>query len=159
MNSFVTRRTAAKRLDFKEVKLLSALKSPPESGHVEVDLITEGIRTPRDPCPEYHAPQPYLPPAPSPLALCNYDAFDEEDPFDDEDTDIGAEGDSVYSNFNHLDNENADIEDYDSLSPFSGYEEDEGVPWEPPKQGNPGDTGIGTKPDRDLRSCISPCAM
>ncbi|KAL8873709.1 MAG: hypothetical protein Q9174_000872 [Haloplaca sp. 1 TL-2023] len=158
MNSFMARRTAAKRLDFKETKLLSALKAPSESGHVEVDLITEGIRTPRDPCPESHVPQPYLPPAPSPLAFCDYDVFDEEDPFDDEDTDNSTEGDSVYSDFNHLDNGNADIEDYDSLSPFSGFEEDEGIPWEPPTHGKSGDIGVGIVGDPDLQSCISPCA-
>ncbi|KAL8692647.1 MAG: hypothetical protein Q9218_002380 [Villophora microphyllina] len=132
LNAFRARRTAARHLEFKEDNLLTNLKSPQESEHLEVDLITEGIRTPREPSPEHQLPQHYSPPLPSPLGPSNYAAFDEEDDrFDDDD---GAEdsddGDSVYSNFNCLGDMDGDIEDYDSLSPFSGSGEADDPPLE-----------------------------
>ncbi|KAI4105036.1 MAG: hypothetical protein L6R37_002924 [Teloschistes peruensis] len=126
LNAFRARRTAARHIEFKEDNFVTNLKSPQESEHLEVDLIKEGIRTPRDPPPEHHLPQQYLPPSPSPLGPSNYAAFDEEeDPFEDENDDdddsenLGG-GDTVYSNFNQLGD--SDAEDYDSFDPFSGSE-------------------------------------
>ncbi|KAL9579725.1 MAG: hypothetical protein Q9212_004938 [Teloschistes hypoglaucus] len=125
LNAFRARRTAAKHVEFKEDNLVTNLKSPQESEHLEVDLVKEGIRTPRDPPPEHHLPQQYLPPSPSPLGPSNYAAFDEEeDQFDDDNDDDGAEnsggGRTVYSNFNQLGDPDNEVEDYDSLDPFSG---------------------------------------
>ncbi|KAL8736548.1 MAG: hypothetical protein Q9181_002376 [Wetmoreana brouardii] len=130
LNAFRARMTTTKRLGSKEVNLLTNLKPQYESEHTEVDLITEGIRTPRDPCPQARPPQQYQPPSPSPLAPSNYDAFDEEeDAFNEDDTEDSDGGDSVYSNFNQLDD--VETEDYDSLTPFSGVEADEDRPWRP----------------------------
>ncbi|KAI4258629.1 MAG: hypothetical protein LQ352_001164 [Teloschistes flavicans] len=135
LNAFRARRMAAKHLEFKEDNLLAGLKSPQESEHLEVDLVKEGIRTPRDPPPEHRLPQQYLPSSPSPLGPSNYAAFDEEeDPFDgdydDDDAEDRRDGDTVYSNFNRLSDTDNDVEDYDSLDPFSGSEEADDCPLE-----------------------------
>ncbi|KAI4112150.1 MAG: hypothetical protein LQ339_000158 [Xanthoria mediterranea] len=133
LNSIRIRRTTARDIGHKEANLLTTLRTETESDHVEIDLVTEGIRTPREPSPKGCLPQGYTPPLPSPLGPSNYDAFDEEeDQFGEDDMESDEKGDDVYSNFNDLGSTDDDVEDYDSLSPFSGDTEDYS---RPPKDG------------------------
>ena len=78
--------------------------------------MTESIRSPVSPALNARSPHHHIPSSPSPLGPSNYDAFDEdEDPSDDgEDNE-----ENIYSNFNDLSSTDADVEDYDSLCPFS----------------------------------------
>ncbi|KAL8705697.1 MAG: hypothetical protein Q9201_001217 [Fulgogasparrea decipioides] len=155
LNAFRARMTTTKRLGSKEVNLLTNLKPQHESEHTEVDLITEGIRTPRDPCPQAHPPQQYQPPSPSPLGPSNYDAFDEEeDAFNSNDAEDSDGEDCIYSNFNHLDN--SDTEDYDSLTPFSGGEVDEDRPWHPQTLA---EADAERKDDRKAGTVAVPCSL
>ncbi|KAL8730377.1 MAG: hypothetical protein Q9166_004142 [cf. Caloplaca sp. 2 TL-2023] len=136
-NAIRVRKTMARQIGHKEVHLLTRLGPEQESDNLEIDLVIEGIRTTRDSSPKGYPPQHHVPPLPSPLGPSSYDAFDEEeDPFDENDTEINDEEDGVYSNFNELDGTDADIEDYDSLCPFGGGIKDYSRPW---KSGTTGD--------------------
>ncbi|KAL8758647.1 MAG: hypothetical protein Q9199_001325 [Rusavskia elegans] len=129
LNSSRIRRTA-RHIGHKEVNLLTTLRTETESDHVEIDLVTGGIRTPREPPPKGCLPQGYTPPLPSPLGPSNYDAFDEEEVhFGEDDMESDDKGNDVYSNFNDLESTDDDIEDYDSLCPFGGGIEDYSRPW------------------------------
>ncbi|KAL8712091.1 MAG: hypothetical protein Q9220_003525 [cf. Caloplaca sp. 1 TL-2023] len=134
LNAIRMRRTATHRPGFKESHVMISLNGQSESMHTEVDLINRGIRTPFGQDPHGHQSQKYLPPPPSPLRPADYDAFDEEeDPLDeeedeeddDETSEDSDEADGVYSDFSRLDTADSDVEDYDSLSPFSGGEEED----------------------------------
>ncbi|KAL8996497.1 MAG: hypothetical protein Q9169_004006 [Polycauliona sp. 2 TL-2023] len=130
LNSIRIRETTDRHMGRKEANLLTTLRTDTESDHTEVDLVTEGIRTPREPLLEGGLPQGYTPPLSSPLGLSNYDALDEEeDDFDEDDMESDDEGDDVYSNFNELEGMDDGVEDYDSLGPFSGDLEDYSRPW------------------------------
>ncbi|KAL8851364.1 MAG: hypothetical protein Q9221_003731 [Calogaya cf. arnoldii] len=130
LNSIRSKRTTAKHIGHKEVNLLTTLRTESESDRLKIDLVTEGIRTPRELPPKGCLPPGYTPPLPSPLGPSNYDAFDEEeDLFGEDDMESDNEGDDVYSNFNDLESTDDDIEDYDSLCPFSGDTVDYSIPW------------------------------
>ncbi|KAL8680406.1 MAG: hypothetical protein Q9186_003435 [Xanthomendoza sp. 1 TL-2023] len=139
LNAIRIREMTAKHLGHKEVNLLTGLRSEQESDHTEINLVTKGIRTPRDPSPHGSPPEHHTPPMPSPLGPSNYDAFDEEEEdFDEGDTGTDDEGDSVYSNFNDLDCSDPNIEDYDTLCPFGGVIEEYDRPWKFDKTGDDG---------------------
>ncbi|KAL8858132.1 MAG: hypothetical protein Q9178_005309 [Gyalolechia marmorata] len=130
LNAVQVRKTTARHIGRKEVNLLTTLRSHLESDHMEIDLVTEGIRPPSEQSPKGCLPQDYVPPSPSPLGPSNYDALDEEENhFDEDDMASDNEGDDVYSNFNELQATDNDIEDYDSLCPFGGGMEDYSRPW------------------------------
>ncbi|KAL8773352.1 MAG: hypothetical protein Q9209_001746 [Squamulea sp. 1 TL-2023] len=130
LNAIRARETTARPIGRREVSLLKTLKSKPESDHTEIDLVTNGIRTPSDSPPEGNLPQGHIPPSPSPLGPPNYNAFDEEDDhFDEDDMDSADEGEDVYSNFNDLEDTETNTEDYESLCPFGGDVEDYSRPW------------------------------
>ncbi|KAI4243388.1 MAG: hypothetical protein L6R40_003560 [Gallowayella cf. fulva] len=139
LNAIRARKMTAKHIGQREVNLLTGHGSIPESERTEIDLVTEGIRTPRDPT---HKGGSQVPPSPSPLGPSNYNAFDEEeDDYDEDEIGTGDEGDSVYSNFNDINGTGTDIEDYDSLCPFGGVVvEDYSRPWK--TEGTGGDTGV-----------------
>ncbi|KAL8804681.1 MAG: hypothetical protein Q9200_005717 [Gallowayella weberi] len=137
LNAIRIREMTAKHLGHKEVNLLTGLRPEQESDQTEIDLVTQGIRTPTDPSPHGSTPEQYTPPMPSPLGPSNYDAFDEEEQdFDEEDAGTDDESDSVYSNFNDLDRSDPDVEDYDTLCPFGGGIEDYSRPWNFDKTGD-----------------------
>ncbi|KAL8841262.1 MAG: hypothetical protein Q9176_003355 [Flavoplaca citrina] len=143
LNSIRLGKTTAKDIGRKEVNLLTPLRTETESDHTEIDLVTEGIRTPEEPQPKGCLPQGYTPSLSSPLGLSNYDALDkEEDDFDEDDMESADEEDDVYSNFNDLEGAQDDIEDYDSLCPFGGGIGDYSHPWKGGE--NPNDINVKT---------------
>jgi hypothetical protein len=82
------------------------------------------------PCSPPSAPtsprRQHIPLPPSPLALTNYDIFDNEDGYFDSDSDSEADGSDdksnlIYSDFNILDPSEPVIEDHDSISAFDSY--------------------------------------
>ncbi|KAL8996359.1 MAG: hypothetical protein Q9188_006590 [Gyalolechia gomerana] len=157
LNAIRIKRMPAKPFGPREVDLLTGLKFQKESDHTEVDLITHGVRTPQGSVPNEDSPQQPPPPLLSPLGPSNYEALDEyDDPYDvDEEESIGDE-DSVYSNFNDLDGEDADIEDYDTPYQFGG-EEEPYRPWTPEVISQPTDlkTGISQQVETLQASCAS----
>ncbi|KAL8763696.1 MAG: hypothetical protein Q9184_000591 [Pyrenodesmia sp. 2 TL-2023] len=155
LNAIRIRRAPAKNFGPWETNLLTGLKPQTELDHTEVDLITQGVRTPRGPMPNGCSPQQYLPPPPSPLGPSKYyDALDDDDdPYEeDEDSD---KTDTVYSNFNHISGRDLDVEDYDMHSPFSG-EEENCQPWIPSTFGDSPNLngGIG----QQFKSLSTPCS-
>ncbi|KAL8668462.1 MAG: hypothetical protein Q9168_006908 [Polycauliona sp. 1 TL-2023] len=134
----------------KEAKLLTPLRTDTESDDTEIELVTEGIRTPREPSLKGSLPQGYTPPLSSPLGLSNYDALDEEDDdFDEDEMESDDERDDVYSNFNESEGPEDDLEDYDMLCPFDGDPEDYGHPW---TDGTiPDDTRPKTGKDQEMK--------
>lgn len=157
LNAIRVKRRPAESFGLKEANLLSGLRPQKEPIHAEVDLITQGVRTPRGPMPNGCLPQQYLSPAPSPLGSSNYyDALDDDDdPSEGNASDDLEESGIVYSNFNDLDGADSEIEDYDTYSPFSGGEE-HGRPWTPGPIGKAVNTSSGL--DRETEALAASSA-
>ncbi|KAL8930713.1 MAG: hypothetical protein Q9208_000584 [Pyrenodesmia sp. 3 TL-2023] len=158
LNAIRIRRAPAKHFGPWETNLLTGLKPQTELDHTEVDLITQGVRTPRGPMPNGCSPQQYLPPPPSPLGPSKYyDALDEDDDPYEEDDDAAEDSDNtatVYSNFNHIGGIDLDVEDYDTHSPFSG-EEENCQPWIPSTSDGSLDLNGGI--EQGFKSLSTPC--
>ncbi|KAI4142600.1 MAG: hypothetical protein L6R39_004880 [Caloplaca ligustica] len=158
LNAIRVKRAPTKNFGPRETDLLTGLKAQKETDHTEIDLITQGVRTPRGPMPNGCSPPQFHPPSPSPLGSPNYyDALDEDDdPFEeDDDGEDTDESESVYSNLNDLDGEDSEVEDYDTHSPFSREEED-CRPWVPETIN--GSEDFKAKMDRLTDSLPASCA-
>ena len=155
LNAIRKKRTPAKNFGPKEADLLTGLNPQKESAHTEVDLITQGVRTPRGPMPNEYSPQQHLLPSPSPLGPSNYDALDEDDdPFED-DAEGTEDGDTVYSNFNDLDGADTDIDDYDTPCSFGG-DEDDFDSWSPETVRQPANVTAGL--EQQVETLSASCA-
>ncbi|KAL8826929.1 MAG: hypothetical protein Q9170_007213 [Blastenia crenularia] len=156
LNAIRVKRKTAKNFGPKEVNLLTGLETPKEPAHTEVDLMTQGIRSPRGLGNDEGSPQPHFPASPSPLGPSNYDALDEEDdPFEEDNGEGIDDGDSVYSNFNDLDDQDSDIEDY-STPCFFGGDEEPFEPWSP--EVIPQSADVKIKSTQQVRTLPAPCA-
>ncbi|KAL8908153.1 MAG: hypothetical protein Q9207_000976 [Kuettlingeria erythrocarpa] len=157
LNAIRIRRAPAKNFGPRETNLLTGLKPQKELDHTEVDLVSQGVRTPRGPMPNGCSPQQYLPPPPSPLGPSNYyDALDEDDdPFEENESENSDDAETVYSNFNNIGGTDLDVEDYDTHSPFSG-EEENCQPWIPSPFIDSLDLIGGT--EQHLMSLTAPCS-
>ncbi|KAL8740711.1 MAG: hypothetical protein Q9190_006617 [Brigantiaea leucoxantha] len=128
LNSIRVRKDKSTGEGRQQIEVPEALKTEEDVNAMDIDIVPAGIRTPRIDMGDCSASD-HVPASPSPLGPWNYDAYDHEDePFEeDEDEDEDEENNEgeIYSNFDNIGAEAEDIEDYDTLSPFSGSGDDQ----------------------------------
>ncbi|KAL9607438.1 MAG: hypothetical protein Q9167_007652 [Letrouitia subvulpina] len=116
LNSVRVRKNKTLGSECHKIEVPATLKSEENANAMDLDMLPEAMRIPRPVTPGLDGR--LASPVGEPW---NYDAYDHEDEdLYDEDADESADGEEIHSNFNDLATEEENIEDYDTLSPFSG---------------------------------------
>lgn len=119
LNSVRVRKNKTSGSECQKIEVPATLKSEENANTMDLDMLPEGMRIPRPVTPGLDGR-----PASPLVEPWNYDAYDhEDDDLYDDDADECADGEEIHSNFNDLATEEGDVEDYDTLSPFSGEAE------------------------------------